>query len=60
MLELTIMGVIAGYYIPYWFGLLNNPHERTNSKIETYFPAEIGLDDTLFDETLIIYYDLEQ
>ena len=61
MIELTVMGVIAGYYIPYWFGRLNNPHTRNNNaKIEDYFPPEIGLGNTLFDETLIIYYDIKQ
>ena len=56
-IEYCIMGIIAGYFIPLWLGMLVNPHTRTriDIKMKEQFPN--GLDYILTDETLLISYD---
>ena len=57
VIEFFLMGIIAGYYIPLWFGMGVNPHVRTriDTLMKTTFPGTI--DDFVTDETLLISYD---
>lgn len=52
-----MMGVIAGFYIPLWCGMIVNPHSR--DRIDTLMKKTFtgGLDSTITDETLLISYD---
>lgn len=56
--EWVIMGLIAGFFIPYWFGMVHNPHSR--ARIDEFFAKtkfDGSLRNTLFNETLLLSYD---
>jgi len=60
VIEFFLMGTVAGYYVPLWFGMAVNPHVRTriDTLMEKTFPG--GLDQILTDDTLLISYDYQQ
>ena len=57
VIQFFLLGTIAGYYVPLWFGMAVNPHERTriDALMNSTFPG--GIDDIVTDESLLISYD---
>lgn len=60
VVELFMMGCIAGYFIPIWCGMIVNPHTRT--RIDTLMKKQFphGLESLIQNEVVLTAYDYSE
>jgi hypothetical protein len=60
MIELFIIGVITGYWVPVWCSMIVNPHERT--RIDTLLGNQFsgGMENIVTSDVLIASYSVQE